>query len=289
MQTFRQIRHRMSKTRLRAPLMWLRHRSLGPADVLVASYPRSGSTWLRFLLVEILTGRPSEFPDVNQLVPKIGRQDKALPLLPGGGRLIQTHEPYRDEYRKAVYLVRDPRDVVISEFAYQKALGLIGDGFDEFLELFVLGKANGYGSWCHHVQAWLEASEAKDADILMIRFEDMRRNPISVVASTLQFLGISVDQERVESAVRGNSVERMRDKEDRTPQIGASSGEENRFVRRGVVGGWRSKLTPSQLELLHRYVASMLSRLGYASSGSVEELIDQPSDIAFRRLPLSHR
>src|SRR5437867_8735637 len=106
MPSFRRIRHQLAKTRLRSPLTWLRHRSFDPADVFIGSYPRSGSTWLRFVLLEILTGRPSEFPSVNRSIPKVGRHNQALPLLPGGGRLIQTHEPYREEYQKAVYLVR---------------------------------------------------------------------------------------------------------------------------------------------------------------------------------------
>src|SRR5690349_7136880 len=55
MPTLRQIRYRAAKSRLRAPFVWLRHRGLDPQDTFVASYPRSGSTWLCFLLFEILT------------------------------------------------------------------------------------------------------------------------------------------------------------------------------------------------------------------------------------------
>ncbi|HKS75489.1 MAG TPA: hypothetical protein VJQ82_19930, partial [Terriglobales bacterium] len=59
MPSFRQIRYGVAKSKLRAPLVWLRHRGLGPRDTFVASYPRSGSTWLRFQLFELLTRRES--------------------------------------------------------------------------------------------------------------------------------------------------------------------------------------------------------------------------------------
>jgi hypothetical protein len=211
----------------------------------------------------------------------VGWHDQAL-LIPEGGRLIQTHEPYRKEYRKAVYIVRDPRDVVISEFAYQRALGWVGVDFDEFLNLFLLGKVNGYGSWCDHVRGWLEAAASKQADVLVIRFEEMRRNTASALAATMRFLGVTTSSEKLESAIRSNSIEGMRAKEDRSPQIGRSSSEEHRFVRRGSVGGWRGKLTPAQSELIGQYVDSTLRLLGYENETPASGLTHQGFDFAVK-------
>ncbi|MGC1371780.1 MAG: hypothetical protein WA824_06540, partial [Candidatus Sulfotelmatobacter sp.] len=70
------------------------------------------------MLYEILVGQSSSFVNIRQLVPDIGQQDAAQPLLAQDGRLIKTHEPYRPAYKKAIYLVRDARDVALSEFAY---------------------------------------------------------------------------------------------------------------------------------------------------------------------------
>ena len=85
---YRKIRHKASKTLLRAPIIWLRHSGIDRNDVMVASYPRSGNTWLRFMLTRILTGKPAAFDSVNQVIPELGLQKDALPLLPGEGRLI---------------------------------------------------------------------------------------------------------------------------------------------------------------------------------------------------------
>jgi len=85
------FRHVLSKTKVRVPVMWVRHSTLRSCDVFLASYPRSGSTWLRFILQEILTGEPSRFENVNQRIAFVGRHGNAPSLLPSGARLLQTH------------------------------------------------------------------------------------------------------------------------------------------------------------------------------------------------------
>src|SRR6516165_33686 len=97
----RQFRYRLSRSSLRIPLVWYRHRGLNPGDVFVASYPRSGSTWLRFLLFETLTKNEAGFDNVNRMLPDVGMHEGATALLANKGRLIKTHEPFRSEYRRA--------------------------------------------------------------------------------------------------------------------------------------------------------------------------------------------
>src|ERR1700680_1924831 len=78
---YRKIRRKFAKTRLRVALTWLRHRGLEPTDVFFAAYPKSGSTWSRFVLFEVLTGRPAGFRQTNTLMPTIiNSQSKALRL-----------------------------------------------------------------------------------------------------------------------------------------------------------------------------------------------------------------
>src|ERR1700744_2321096 len=114
MSALTQFRGRMARTRLRSPLVWLRHLGLDTSDVYLASYPRSGNTMLRFVLAEILSGIPSSFDSIQRIVPEIGVHVHAHPLLPGAGRLIKTHEPYRRKYKRGIYIVRDIRDVMLS-------------------------------------------------------------------------------------------------------------------------------------------------------------------------------
>ncbi|MBZ5598611.1 MAG: sulfotransferase domain-containing protein [Acidobacteriia bacterium] len=258
--------YRLSKTRLRPPLIWLRHRGLDPADVMIASYPRSGNTWFRFLLAEIMTGHTSGFDDINTTVPQVGQHHIARPLLPGGGRLIKTHEPYRKEYAKAIYLVRDVRDAVLSYYDRGTYLGVFkGITFDVFLPMFLQGETNPIGSWQSHVHTWLESPLARSGQLLVVRFEDMRRDTEATLARVLAFLGVAADEPRIRHAIAANSVERMRAKEDASRTYPHSSQESGRFVRGALVGGWRSRLTDEQIEVVDRYAGPELERLGYST------------------------
>lgn len=259
MPILRKLRHQVAKSSIRTPLVWLRHQSLQPSDVFLASYPRSGSTWLRFLLYESLAGQSSGFGSVNQSIPDVREHKVGLPLMPNGGRLIKTHEIYHPEYKKAVYLVRDPRDVALSEYAYQTALGLVEQPLDDYLRAFVSRAVNPFSSWQDHVNSWLSAPLPGDR-LMVVKFEDLRRDSVSTVSDIIRFFGLAPDEARIRQAIANNSVERMKAKEKETPQRASKNGQ---FIRSGSAGGWRANLTPAQARIFRDHIPEPLTRLHY--------------------------
>ena len=253
----------MVRTRLRVPLIWLRHRGLAPNDIFLASFPRSGNTWTRFLLSEVLTGASADFRTIDRTVSEMGIHLKTRSVLPGGGRCIKTHEPYRREYQRAIYLVRDIRDVVLSEFAIESQMQLHCMSFDEYLLRFLAGETTGYGSWQEHVSNWTSCPLARTGDLLVVKFEELRRDPESVLARMTDFIGCAADAGRVQQAVRNNSIAAMRAREDAATNIAQNTPEDGRFVRTGSVGGWRGLLTPSQVQLVDQYAGAVLAEMGY--------------------------
>ncbi len=272
--TLRQLRFRAGRTSLRKLLLWHRHRGLRTNDVFIGSFPRSGTYWFRFQLFEILTGNTADFGLINQSLPWIGRQDQALPVLPGGGRLINTHERYRPEYKKAIYLIRDVRDVVLSAFAVDKGRGLFGcsdlSAMEPYLIRFLTGEAIPFGSWQDHVRSWLESPLAKNGNLLVIRYEDMREDPAGILARVVKFLGISAHPHRIRKAIESNSLEKMRAKEDKAKTVPKASCEDARFVRKGEVGGWRNNLPGSLLEIVQQQAGEALALAGYTHGNAAE-------------------
>jgi len=259
---YRKLRRKFAKTRLRAPLVWLQHRNLSSTDVFLGSYPKSGITWTRFVLFEMLSGMHAGFRSVNQLMTGVGQHSKALRLLPEGGRLVCTHEQYRKDYHRAIYVVRDARDVLLSEFAFLSALDYFRGDLDQFISTFLLtcGSAYGYGPWQRHVDSWLDSPIAASGNLLLVRFEDLRQNPMHWFTRMAEFLGVDADQEKIRLAVANNSIQNMREKENREPVRASIRG---RFVRDGAVRGWVSKLSPAQVRLIEEHAGSALLRLGY--------------------------
>ena len=278
--TAKKVWYEVAKSGLRSPLTSVRHWGLDSRDAFIASYPRSGNTWLRFVLFDILApGQTAGFNEVNHIIAEVGLHGPALPLLPGGGRLIKTHEPYRKQYQKAIYLVRDVRDVVLSEFAYQKALGWISDDFDRFLREFLRGEVNPFTPWHRHVPGWMDSPLAGTSNFLLIKFEDMRRNTDQVVNDVLNFLGVVVDPQTVRDAVANNTVQRMQEKEQHSPQLSdtapkSNGSEESRFIRSGSVGGWRNRLTDLQVEMIEHHAGEVLACMRYPTGSRKAELTD---------------
>jgi len=269
---FRRIHYRLAASKIRRPLAWWRHLGLRREDVILGCYPRSGGTWLRFTLFEILTGQPANFNSVNSAFRGLTDHRHGWPLLPGAGRFIGSHEPFRREYRKAVYLVRDARDVALSEFDFEKNLGIRRAGFDEYLEDMLLGRKR-YGSWQDHVVSWIDSPLAQAGNLLLIRYEDLRQDSVAMFTRLVNFLGARIEPGSVERALANNSIEKMREKEDklygeenyadvpRRPEKGLQPG--GRFVRAGKMGNWQEKLTPEQLRRIEEHTAAVLRRLQY--------------------------
>src|SRR5215213_5359484 len=127
----------------RRQLVRARFRGLRPSDVLIVSFPKSGSTWLRFLLAQLLTGEEADFESIRRLIPPVGSHRNAPELLPGGRRIVRTHEPLVPyvgaEGEPVIYLVRRPDDVLLSYADHVQRQGGDTDDMTDFADTFLLG------------------------------------------------------------------------------------------------------------------------------------------------------
>ena len=262
---------------LRVALLWYRHHAFRRDDVFLCEYPRSGGSWLRFMLCEILTGEPSEFGNVNHAYRLVGFHFSARGVLSGSGRLIGTHEIFRPAYHKVLYLVRDVRDVAISHFRREWHMGVVSTTFDAYLERIMNGPKR-HGSWPAHVASYLDSDLPKTDRFLLLRYEDLRQNTADALTRVIDFLGARPDREAIGRAINNNSLDAMRAKEDRAHTQDAhgrmtpprSSRAEGRFVHKGEVAGWVGKLTAAQLDLVDRRAGQILLRLGYPLSSAAK-------------------
>lgn len=104
-----------------------------PDDVFIVSYFRSGRTWSRFLIGNLIHENEAvTFTNMGRLVPSIYNQpDRILRRLP---RVLKSHECFDPRYPRVVYMVRDPRDVAVA-FFYNIKTRVIPDGYS--MEKFV--------------------------------------------------------------------------------------------------------------------------------------------------------
>eukprot|EP00629_Pelagomonadales_sp_RCC1024_P015069 CAMPEP_0119275338 /NCGR_PEP_ID=MMETSP1329-20130426/13604_1 /TAXON_ID=114041 /ORGANISM="Genus nov. species nov., Strain RCC1024" /LENGTH=359 /DNA_ID=CAMNT_0007275715 /DNA_START=134 /DNA_END=1209 /DNA_ORIENTATION=+ len=223
----------------------------GDRQILLASFPKSGSHWARFLVARLADGRRGElnFAQAEALVPDLELGPNRQRFRNDRGLIYKSHQPYREHaigaaehrrfggdpcgglrvadpfqclcpncpgrWRRVLYVVRDGRSALCSYFHFQKALGNFpADGtFGEFL---ASGKsAYGY-AWPRHVESYLDARE-RGLDVHVLRYEDLKRDPKPTLRALAAWLGVAEPSEaRLEQLIEGASLETMKKVEART-------------------------------------------------------------------------
>jgi hypothetical protein len=278
--------------RRRALERWLRGREqtakLERADAVVVSYGKAGRTWLRVMLSGYYQRRYGFSPSTLLGFDNLHRRNAAIP------RIFFTHDNYiadytghrdskRDFYeKKVVLLVRSPQDTAVSQYFQwkhrmrpnKKQLNDYPEhGADVPVFDFVMRPGAGLPKIIDFMNLW--AAEAPHLRaFLLVRYEDMRRDPAAELRRILEFLGGRVDGEAVRAAVEFASLENMRTMERRrvfwlsggrmTP--GDKSNPDSYKVRRAKVGGYRDYVDEDQAARIDELVRSKLSpSFGYCA------------------------
>jgi hypothetical protein len=244
-----------------------RHATVSPRDAFLVSYPKSGNTWVKFMLAELLSGREADFDRDSTIIADVGAHRATPGVLPGGGRLIKSHEPYSGPrkrfYRKAIYLVRDGRDVAVSYYYTLIRRGLYEGEFGPFLKLFLGGGVDGYGPWHEHVESWLASPLDEDGSLLVLRYEDLLQDAVENVSKAMDFLGVPAGRERVSETADRYSADRMREQERQSRFHEQQKRHDILFVRKAASGDWARTFTREDEELFARVTNDLPRRLGY--------------------------
>jgi hypothetical protein len=243
----------------------------GPNDVYLASYPRSGNTWLRAVVAEIMFGSSgANIADLDRYVPDIYVPQPNENIVPAKFHVVKTHEPYHHEQRKrlkrAIYIFRDPRDVAVSFYRYLHGLGKYDGTLDAFLADWLAGRIWPC-SWREHVVSWAgDWPKVAPHEWLVFRYEDMLREPAAHVRTIAQFLGFSLEGSRLNDVLGRTTSDEMRRKE----KAGMRSTERAtgfQFIGGAKAGGWRESLSVQQAAVVTESLGPLMSQFGYNPNG----------------------
>lgn len=249
-----------------------------PDDTFVVSYPRSGNTWTRFLIANLV--HPTEavtFANIERLIPDTSSQsNRALKRTPRP-RIIKTHQYFDHRYKKMIYIVRDPRDIALSYYAFHRKYSHIKDDYplEAWVEDFVRGKliSADWGSWGENVASWLY-TRGSSPDFLLLRYEDMVENTVGALSRIARHLGIEAMPDRLNSAIEKSSADRMRQLEKLGENEWVATKNHRKdipFVGVAKAGGWRAKLPESSVAHIESAWGPLMTTLGYelvSTSGS---------------------
>jgi hypothetical protein len=254
--------------------------------VWIASYPKSGNTWVRFIACNLLYGRQGTAATLGVLAPDI--HEAGLQGLGAHAGLVKTHFlystglPLAERTAAAIYVVRHPADVLASNFHYaHRSAGVADDSraaFDRYVDSFLQNRGDprwvrlGMGSWEDNVRSWLGGPHP--FPVLHIRYEDMVENSERICRMLAQALRPGSTDDQVREAAENSSFRRMRAIEEADihakrigifykPYLQDSIDAGRRFMRHGTAGGGADRLTSEQRACLSRTFAPLLEQLGY--------------------------
>jgi hypothetical protein len=249
----------------RGLLVRWRYRALRPSDALVVSYPRSGTTWVRFLVAHALTGESPGFDPATHPVQYLGKQRGAPPLLADDGRVLYSHETRDVGPRRVIYVVRDPRSVALSEYRWLLRRRMIDPGLDAFIDRFVEGRSNPWGAWDAHVETWHASPAARAGSLHVVRYRDLRSDTVQALDAITRDLGVHIDRDRLETAVAANTLAEMRQKELEAPDraFARSIRRDVPFIATGKVSGWTDELSTDHVRAIVEAFGPTMTRVGF--------------------------
>jgi hypothetical protein len=228
-----------------------------PGDICYTSYPKSGSTWLAYILVLLVND--GEAPQGRTLRDCLHwvessytypREEDELRALPSP-RIFKSHMPYQMAFGgdpatcpcRYVYIARNPKDVAVSYYFFEYGKSWSGGysgPWEQWLELFMTGRVQ-RGDWFDHVLGWWERRNFEN--ILFLRYEDLCRDFAGEVERLGRFLDHPLSPALLDKIARKTGFDEMVGTEFSNMHEIEEFGE---FFRKGSVGSWKEQFTPSQ-------------------------------------------
>ncbi len=269
--------------------------------VWLASYPKSGNTWLRVFLANYIINSDKPVP-IND-VHKIGIGDsnskayqmvmkkqfdptnpqlcaKVRPAVLQGivnnkadVNLVKTHNENGAAFgtrlvppeltRSAIYIMRNPLDMILS---YANHYNMTIDAAIEGIARKSNTLRGGGESAFQFLGTWsnhvIGWTKARKFPVLTLRYEDMLANPDEEFARVIEHLGLPIDLERLDRSVKFSEFKELQKQEDETNFVEKSDTQE-RFFRSGTSGQWKNELTQEQVDQIIRDHGRVMKKYGY--------------------------
>ena len=265
----------------------------------IASYPKSGNTWVRSFLTNYLNRNTSDFNlDFLQQIKRFPRKELFDELeinytkfeeivknwinmqeflnLKQEFTYLKTHNamctvnnyPFTNTQNTIgfIYLVRDPRDVILSysnhlnQSIEKTYISMISKSAREKID----DKGNDetiLGSWSENYKSWRDYSSVKK---IIIKYEDLILNPYENFFKIINYLnkinGLPIDEEMIKKSIENVSFEKLQNLE---KKFGFKESTHGIFFRKGKIGNWKNELDTKISSQIEQVFKEEMKELGY--------------------------
>ncbi len=245
-------------------------------DVLITTAPKAGTTWMQQILYQLRSGGDESFDNIFDVVPWLEYRRPGVDVATmlrdyeamSNPRIFKTHCTYEQtpgtDTVRIVMTSRDPRDCCVSYYHHminladpiRDRLGVDENAtFDDLFERWLAG-----GAWFRNIQSWWP--HRTDANVLWLRYEDMKRDLEQAVDSIVGFLGWTLEPDQKARVLEHCSFEWMKRhnaKFSAVPGYTISEHfEKGGLIRKGKVGDYKTLLSKQQEQRILDQAREML-------------------------------
>lgn len=214
-------------------------------DVWIATYPKSGTTWMQEIVYLIMNdcdvdkAKLCPLEDRSPFLEIVWPNHKTVADLESP-RIISTHFPLSllpniHKKVKLIYVVRNPKDVAVSYYHFINMIKMLentGD-FRTFAEMFMNGMVT-YGPWWQHIAEYLKVKE----EIFFVHYEDLIISPKENIEKLAKFLGKNLTDFQIDIIVKASSFDSMKNNPMANRKVNTAYREDGNFIRKGKIGDW---------------------------------------------------
>ena len=274
----------------------------------IASYPKSGNTYLRSFISSYYFSKKGKF-DFNLLLnilqfpsKKFTKRNLYSDLEAsqnwifnqnqffGGEKInfVKTHNSLyefkgnkfttNDQTAGAVYIVRDPRNVITSlthhySLSYENAYQKLMNDESNLLEKTLDNDHSNFtflGSWSNHYKSW---KNCKDFKILFIKYEDIEKDKYATFKKIILFINSilkkenQVDEKKLLNSINSTNFNNLKNKEENEgfeeSVFSKETGKKKRFFNLGFNNRWEKILPKNILNKINHNLQNELNELEY--------------------------
>ncbi|XP_078601251.1 sulfotransferase 1B1-like [Branchiostoma floridae x Branchiostoma japonicum] len=246
-------------------------------DIVVASFPKTGTNWLLEIVTKILRAAGKTDSTADSLIAP-GPVEITLPTATKPGyvmladmpspRLVATHLPIElapkgiskpQNKVKILVPMRNPKDTAVSQYHFLKKIhkleGVTDDvPWEGFAQKFTNGKVP-YGPFEDHVLGWWQMRD--DPHFLFLKYEDMKKDLLSAVKTIVAFLEVDLDESTIKGIAEASTFNNMK-----VDMDNSKVAERRAIARKGIIGDWKNMFTAEQSEAFDAWYEEKFSGTG---------------------------
>ena len=233
----------------------------------LVSFPKTGRTWLLHMINQMkeLSNQPSDTlddfifneHDSSEIIIENGFRNNPNDIFKYTGRL---------RYRRSsvIFLVRDPRDVVVSHY-HQVTKRAKNPFYFNSISEFVKDDVLGFKRIIHYYNLWFNQKDVPN-NFLLLKYEDLLDNGVQTLSGITSFLNISISTNDLQDIYHQSSSDKMRKKEKLNQLEGFNDFGKRRNqlkVRNARIGGYKSELSEEDILYCNKEMKNLNTYFGY--------------------------